>query len=677
MGVVFDEERLADIFCHHDEERSLELAVQDLRADLRKVSGRDAVMKPYLPRDEEGYIVAGSLSNADFASWIAARGIVVSAVAGRWEHYLLLTIGDDQQSVLICGSDTRGAIYGVYEFCERCLGVDPLYFWTDNEPQRRASLVVPPMRISDGPETFRYRGIFVNDEDLLTEWLPGGGKRYTSYPFYHQVVHQDIIAKVAETALRLKMNLIIPASLLDIDNPAEENLVRLVTERGLLVSQHHVEPLGVSHFAWDNYWAKRGKVVPPSFVTQRAAFEEIWEYYARKWARYPGVIWQLGLRGRGDRPVWWNDASVPSTDAERGALISSAYAAQDAILQRVLGRSDYLTTATLWMEGSDLQKAGVLTYPPRTMLVFADYGPTQMMRDDYYETVREPQRQYGLYHHVAFWSVGPHLADGTSLDKLVFNYGNAVARGDTAYSILNVCNLREFVIGMEAVARMTWRFSTFSQQRFLHDWLARELGPDAGEAAADLYERHMQAYVTLRGNRYPREMLLIDGITRILGNSLLDGLAGAFKRPEFRIGSFSEQFTSAGELAAWLQQNLPPGIARWQDVIAACRDVLPLGAPDRQQYFVDHFVVQAEIMYGLYAWCHALALAVAAREAGDGEQARRRLAEASFHMDKLLLDRAKAEHDKWQHWYRGDKKMNLPAIAARMKQMLRTEGAIA
>ena len=43
--------------------------------------------------------------------------------------------------------------------------------------------------------------------------------------------------------------------------------------------------------------------------------EEVWEYYAEKWAEFENVVWQTGLRGKGDRPVWQND--VP-TEEELG-----------------------------------------------------------------------------------------------------------------------------------------------------------------------------------------------------------------------------------------------------------------------------------------------------------------------------------------------------------------------
>ena len=38
----------------------------------------------------------------------------------------------------LTGSDLRGAIYAVYEFSRKFFGVDPLYFWTDLRPARKA-----------------------------------------------------------------------------------------------------------------------------------------------------------------------------------------------------------------------------------------------------------------------------------------------------------------------------------------------------------------------------------------------------------------------------------------------------------------------------------------------------------------------------------------------------------
>ena len=68
----------------------------------------------------------------------------------------------------------RGTIYAIYQFSQDFLGIDPLYWWTDHPPAHRTQVLVPSsFKEIQGPPTFRYRGWFTNDEDLLTGWKPG------------------------------------------------------------------------------------------------------------------------------------------------------------------------------------------------------------------------------------------------------------------------------------------------------------------------------------------------------------------------------------------------------------------------------------------------------------------------------------------------------------------------
>lgn len=675
MLTIFSPQNIVDLHVHYDEPGCIGLALADLQSDLQKLCGQVAEIKPYLPVNECGVIVAGSLETTSFRAYVNRLGIDISTLETMWEGFITCTFGDRDENLLICGSDRRGTMWGIYDFCEQQLGADPLYFWTDNEPQPRLELTIPPYRKVDGPKTFTFRGFFVNDEDLLSEWKANGGIRYADYPHYHQVVHPTIIERVVETALRLKMNLIIPASLLDIANPPEENLVRLVTDRGLYVSQHHIEPVGVSHFAWENYWKNQGEPVEPSYIRHPEKFDQIWRDYAARWSQYPGVIWQVGLRGRGDRPVWFNDSAVPQSDEARGQLISSAYEHQITIIKEALGHSNFLSTATLWMEGSQLQQKGCLSFPQNTAIIFSDFGSTQMMVDDFYETIRDPQRKYGVYHHVAFWGDGPHLVQGTSLEKLYFNYSKAVEFGDTFYSILNVSNVREFPLGIEAVARMNWDITGFDVDTYRKNWYARQFGKQAVPALDHVYRKFFDAYIRLENTRFPGEMLLMDGITRILGMQLIDLKIDSFPRPGFIVNKLYMRFDNIEGFLAFYTPALETGIKNWQDAFSAAYDALQYIDPSRRQYFTDQYIVQIEIMLGLYGWFYKLCLATREKNTGNAAAYHKYLKQAVFAMEKLLIDRKKVEHGKWEYWYRGDKKMNLPLSLQKTREML-MEGAI-
>ncbi|MCC7365868.1 MAG: glycosyl hydrolase 115 family protein, partial [Dehalococcoidia bacterium] len=383
--------RTAGIHVPPGEPECVRLAAQDLASDVLKIAGR-------APR------IVARLEDC-------GRPCVTLARAGAgWERYRVFEPGPGL--LRIEGSDERGIMFGIYAFLERYLEVDPLYFWTGREPKPRPTLAWESVRIEAGEPAFRYRGWFVNDEDLLTEWEDGGGKRDIDYPYYHQVTSPNVLARVYEAALRLQYNLIIPASFTDIANPAEERMVRDAVRRGLMVSMHHVEPMGVSAFAFANYWKARGRQVPYTFHSQRPAFEEVWRHFAARWARYPGVVWQLGLRGVADRPAWHNDPSAPRTDEARGRMISDAMALQWEIVRSVDKRPAPPATTTLWMEGAELNRRGFLTFPKGVTVVFADNSPGWKMQRDFHETPREPGRTYGIYYHHAVWGWGPHLVQG-------------------------------------------------------------------------------------------------------------------------------------------------------------------------------------------------------------------------------------------------------------------------
>src|SRR5207248_6399451 len=50
---------------------------------------------------------------------------------------------------------------------------------------------------------FKYRGLFINDEDLLTGWAPGEAKDHTG-------ISLEVWNKIFETILRLKGNMVAP-----------------------------------------------------------------------------------------------------------------------------------------------------------------------------------------------------------------------------------------------------------------------------------------------------------------------------------------------------------------------------------------------------------------------------------------------------------------------------------
>ena len=75
-------------------------------------------------------------------------------------------IQEKEGELLIAGTDRRGTIYGIYDFCE-WLGVSPWYFFADVPVRRRSEVVIENGYCKVDYPSVEYRGIFINDEEEL------------------------------------------------------------------------------------------------------------------------------------------------------------------------------------------------------------------------------------------------------------------------------------------------------------------------------------------------------------------------------------------------------------------------------------------------------------------------------------------------------------------------------
>jgi hypothetical protein len=661
-------EGVAPIVVAAGEPEYVRLAAEDLASDVQKITGK---------RPE---VVTGGQAPA--GSCVA----VGTKAGGAWESYRVEAKGS---RLVIEGGDARGTMFGVYAFCEEYLKVDPLYFWSGREPAQRAELKWASVSLVSGTPAFKFRGWFINDEDLLTEWLESGGKRNIDYPFYGQVVNREAMRAVVEALVRCRFNLIIPASFIDLLNPPEAALVDECVRRGVYVSQHHVEPMGVSAFSYFNYWKARGKELTYSYFSHPAEVREVWRAYAEKWATVPNVIWQLGLRGVADRPMWMADPNVPQSDADRGRIISEAMAAQVTILDEVCPGQSRLMSTTLWAEGSVLNQKGLLTIPEETIIVFADNSPGWNWQRDFYETPRNAKNTYGVYYHHGLIGSGPHLAQVVPPNKTFEMMRTAMEKGAGAYAIFNVSNIREFVLGVDATAKMTWRLEGFEPDAWLDAWVQTRFAAMRKEIA-NAYRIYFNAYEIHDVQQVP---FLMDGQMFSAGGKILTELSKKLKENKIGAGTAPEKiaYGQAGEVAekaadafyAGLSDMHPKALGRRESAkrVAAQRAGFELAllharaaegrlAKDEAAFLNDNLIYPAEIMRQTSAWLGHLVFSLEALELGDKPRCVRSLeaAETAFAEIPVLAEGYCG--GKWKEWYRGCKKLNIAATLAKTRQVV-------
>jgi hypothetical protein len=619
------------------EPECVRLAAADLVGDVHKITGQKLRVKA-----DEGSVVLVSLNRPESAALLEkfAPGFG-EALKGKWEAYRVETIGG---RLIIAGSDERGTMFGLYAFIEKYLGVDPLYYWAGRPPAKRPTLAWDSVKLAAGEPTFKYRGWFINDEDLLTEFRPGGGERRLDYTYYHQVVAPEVSACIYEAALRLQMNLIIPSSFVDIRNPAEARLIEDAARRGLLVTMHHVEPLGVSAFGFNNYWKDRGETVPFAITQRPEKFREIWHDYAQRWAKFgPQVVWQLGLRGIADRPVWTADPGVPKSDEGRGRLISDAMAAQWEIIRSVDPRPQPPATTTLWMEGAALHAGGHLKFPAGMSVVFSDNSPGWELQEDFYNVKREPGRPYGIYYHHQLWGTGPHLVQGVSVWRTHKIFKEAFRKGSTNYAMLNVSNVREFVLGLDASARMLRDFDAFDPGAYLTAWCGQHFGGEA-EAAEAVYRQH---FATFLADPATGKRALLDGEWMSAGVKLAKALATRM-----------EKVSKSDGKTAGLLKKLRPQLDMQRGVGVKAEELAGRLDGETRTFFENNLMAQHKIMLGLLCWVEHVAEADLALDAGEAAEATRHIQATKEGLALIASGKALASRGEFADWYRGDRKMN-------------------
>ena len=629
MFGLFDKERTASIFVERSDE-AIMLAVSDLVRNLRDLAGRN-----------DGFELAENGT------------IRILTKAGESESY---SVEITDSEVAVTGGDTLGTVFGIYAFATKILGITPTYRLTDLFPTPRAKMELEPTVFKSPERKIKFRGWFLNDEDLLTEFKESGGVRHIDYRWYNTTMHGDVLDMIIETALRMEINLMIPSSFVDIDNPDEEKLVEAVYRRGMYITQHHIEPLGVSYFGALGYMKKQGIDGEVSFISNRAAMEEIWTHYAQKWAKYKDrVIWQFGLRGRADEAVWKRDINAPTSNEGRGALISDAIQTQYDIVKKTLGGEKFISTSTFWLEGARLYGLGHLKLPEDTIAIFSDIGLDQMFGDDFYSVPRLEGRKYGIYYHVAFFSRGPHLADTCNPLKMEFSYKEAAKMNSLTYSMVNVSNVRPLHYSVSANAELMNNPTEFDYREFSKAFHKAHFGDAASEVMrlrdkfylscgnigekvlktlCDQADFYYHDYGKLPFVRYTFD----DGDIYMAGRWILKGI------------------TKNIDIIRTYRQELLASAERFEkllDELRKCEKNIPA---ESIGYYRTFLVYQTEYMMLSSRWSACCIEMNDMNRSQRGEIGKRALS----YVERIIELRKIEARGKWEGWHNGDKKFNLP-----------------
>ncbi|MES2179875.1 MAG: glycosyl hydrolase 115 family protein [Gemmatimonadota bacterium] len=465
-------------------------AINDLRMDVGRVTGKAPTVSMDVPSDARQIVLVGTLGKSPLIDKLVQGGKLSAAgVTGKWETYVRQVVlnpmpGVDQ-ALVIAGSDKRGTIYGIYDVSSQ-IGVSPWYYWADVPTRHQDELYIPVARFTQGEPAVKYRGIFINDEaPAFSGWAREkfGG------------VNSKVYTKMFELILRMKGNYLWPAMWNNAFADDDSLSAILADEYGIVMGTSHHEPMTRAQKEWTRY-GKGAWDYGINDTTLRA----FWRKGIERMGTRENIV-TLGMRGDGDRPMTTNGGSNVE-------LLEKIVADQRKILADVTGK-DPAKTPTLWAlykEVQDYYDKG-MRVPDDVTLLFSDdnWGNIRRLPN---EAERKHSGGYGIYYHFDYVG-GPRNYKWINTNPIArvweqMNLANQY--GANRIWIVNTGDLKPMEFPTQFFLDFAWNPTRWPAERlpeYAKQWAEQQFGPAHSGEIAEVITK----YLKYAGRRKP-EMLL-------------------------------------------------------------------------------------------------------------------------------------------------------------------------
>ncbi len=651
-GILFADETVSEppleisegmpIYVSPQEHPALLRAVADLQRDFRNIMGLGfpIVHDPDRLAEEPTIVVLGPSADLTLGNdrW----------VDGWEEHRVFVERDGNHAHVILHGADLRGTLYAIYTFSEHFLGLPPLWVWTSQPLESKDQITIPlSTDLHFEPPEVKWRTWFPNDQDYLIPWKGISGNREL----------------IAETLLRLKLNSWDTGSVLNESVTGIVPDAGTARDRGIAVMSTHTSPLGtrVEETRWNNYWIHvRGETPPDLTLANTDALLDFWRHSVTT-IREEDVetIWTLTFRGHGDLGFWHTYPDAPDSDPERAEVIESMLEHQVQIVTEEVG-DDAIMRVPFYNEMSDYFLAGLLDPPAGADVIWnlvsarRDHYPPENVFD-----MTFPEGQpVGLYFNIQFTSTGSHVAQGEGPWKMEANHRMiaGLTADPLALSMVNVGNIREFVMELEAHARMMWGFDGYDSDAFLEDFAGRYFGAAHAQPVAELYRDFYHAYweqrpPTLEG--FERQFFFHDLRYSRAMRDILSRLENADPTVEplgasdfYRI---DPTHVGASNTLEAILAGTGESIAKLENVTARAEAMLGEIDERRRPFFHHHIRAQAGFMLNVNRTLRSLALAM--RDFDDPWLRENHLAAAHDAYGQARAFLRETETGRFENWY--------------------------
>lgn len=579
------------IILSENEPAPLALAVKTMAADFSKVTG----ISPEISTEPVPGCVNVIVRNRESLGEEELQNL--RPLDGFESHALY---SDRQQGVIyLDGMDMRGAIYAVYTFSEKVLGVPPLWYWASWTPERLKVLSIPEDIFFKSPQV-RYRSWLPNDSDLWTPWTRKSEANAEA---------------IYETMLRLKLNTLECGGLA---YPGIPRGMQLCHKFGLVVTSHHIYMLNTTFSNWAKYCTRiKGlKKVPELSVKDTKSLEEFWEYGARTVVE-SGVenIWNISFRGSGDQPFWILFKDAPESEEERAKVINEMLERQVRIIRKYSKEEHPYIRMTFYDEMADLVTSGLVTPPVDENMIWTFCSGR---RDHYpYTDIQnfnpETPVKLGYYMNLQFTSTGAHLSPAEGPWKMEFNYRYLNGKSPLYLSVVNSGNFREFLYTMTANARMLWDMDSYSTDEWNREYAAQYFSEKYASQIAALYKDYFYSFWNQKKSDFPGGMerqfvfqdqrhsraifYIAEDFFNYNPNPLPDRFG--YERVPGRVFRVTPEDCGCENQVDAMIKGMTESSASFADVTARARKMMARLPREKRQFFYDNLVCYSSFMQHL------------------------------------------------------------------------------
>lgn len=502
-------------------------------------------------------------------------------IRGKREVYKIALVehpfGQVEKALVICGSDKRGTIYGMFALSEY-IGVTPLVFFGDAAPARCESPVIEEdIAVVSREPSVRYRGFFINDE-----WPCFGNWACSHFGG----VNADMYRYVFEFLLRMKGNYLWPAmwaSSFPLDGPGSAN-EELADLYGVVMGYSHHEPCLRASEEWDKVRGEGTRYGNAwNFYTNEQGLLHYWEDSLKRSGKYENII-TIGMRGERDSSMLGDNATVE----ENVSLLKDIIRKQRQLIRENVNEdlSQVPQMLALYKEVEayfygDEHTAGLKDWEELDgvicMLCEDNFGHMRTLPT---EDIRNRKGGFGMYYHFDYHG-GPisyEWVDSTPLWKTWEQMCTAYEYGIRDLWIVNVGDLKLHEVPLTYFMALAYDFDRWGSGNpdSYREFAAMWAGKSFPKATAEIQEKAAELltkYIDMNHLRRPEalneriyhpchyleadRMLELAGEVERLDRELTEKLS-----PEERKGYYSMAGFSARASANLLKMHLYAGKSR-------------------------------------------------------------------------------------------------------------------